>query len=202
MTRLPSPSHFFPTLSNDRLEIIASRLLEVRHATFAEMNSPFDDNYTKEGAAFGRCRNMLIGLALSGEFSWLSLLSPAMDVTFSIENVPCRFFRDNPDSPEKPGFFKRNSVDSLFAEDARDPVIWRFVIEKALNEDSEDRAFLFGYNTNQEKVSAWEYKNTIPPLASVDSQTPSPANIPPANVDIWDDEMDEDQGEAKDGTSY
>lgn len=182
------PAAFYPELSDNRLRVIAVELLDMRYSTFREMNSPFDDNYTRETAVFGRSRNMLIDMALSGQYDWMSLKHAAMDVTFNIGQVPCRFFRDDPNSPEKAGFFKRNAVDDLFATDEQYPVMWRFVVEKALTEDDEDRVFFFGYNVYQEKVSEWMYRASTPTLHAVDKDVPVAAEIPPAFVDLREDD--------------
>lgn len=181
------PVTFYPELSDDRLRAIAVKLLDIRYSTFREMNSPFDDNYTRETAVFGRSRNMLIDLVLSGQYDWMSLKHAAMDVTFNIGQVPCRFFRDDPHSPEKAGFFKRNAVDDLFAMDEQHPVMWRFVVDKALTEDDEDRVFFVGYNVYQEKISEWMYRASTPTLHAVDKDVPAAADIPPAFVDVWEE---------------
>lgn len=178
------PSTFYPELTDDRLREISVKLLDLRYATFREMNSPFDDNYTRETAVFGRSRNMLIGMALGKQYDWMSLAHGAMDVTFNIERVPCRFFRDDHNSPEKAGFFKRNAWDDLFANDDQQPVMWRFVVEKALSEVDEDRVFFLGYNVYQEKISEWMYQASAPTLHSVDKHVPIAAEIPPASVDV------------------
>lgn len=178
------PATFYPELSDDRLRVIAVKLLDMRYSTLREMNSSFDDNYTRETAIFGRSRNMLIDLALNGQHVWMSLKHTAMDITFNIGQVPCRFFRDDPNSPEKTGFFKRNAVDDLFAMDEQHPVMWRFVVEKALTEDDEDRVFFIGYNVYQEKVSEWMYQASAPSLHAVDKDVPVAAEIPPAFVDV------------------
>lgn len=182
------PAAFYSELSDDRLRVIAIKLLDIRYSTFREMNSPFDDNYTRETAVFGRSRNMLIDMALSDQHDWMSLKHAAMDVTFNIGQVPCRFFRDDPNSPEKAGFFKRNAVDDLFAMDEQHPVMWRFVVEKALAEDDEDRVFFVGYNVYQEKVSEWMYQASAPTLHAVDKDVPVAAEIPPAFVDVREDD--------------
>lgn len=182
------PAAFYPELSDDRLRVIAVELLDMRYSTFREMNSPFDDNYTRETAVFGRSRNMLIDMALSDQHDWMSLKHAAMDITFNIGQVPCRFFRDDPNSPEKAGFFKRNAVDDLFAIDEQHPVMWRFVVEKALAEDDEDRVFFVGYNVYQEKVSEWMYQASAPTLHAVDKDVPVAAEIPPAFVDVREDD--------------
>jgi spore coat protein CotH len=43
-----NPSNFYSELLDDRLKIVAVKLLDIRHSTFREMNSDFDDNYTRE----------------------------------------------------------------------------------------------------------------------------------------------------------
>ena len=190
------PTTFYPELSDDRLRVIAVKLLDVRYSTFREMNSPFDDNYTRETAVFGRSRNMLIELALGSQYSWMSLKHAAMDVTFNIGQVPCRFFRDDPNSPEKAGFFKRNAVDDLFAIDEQHPVMWRFVVDKALTEDDEDRVFFIGYNVYQEKVCEWMYRGSTPTLHTVDQEIPVAAEIPPATVDVREERSSANVNEA------
>jgi hypothetical protein len=186
-----NPSMFYPELTDDRLRIVAIKLLDIRHSTLREMNSEFDDNYTRETGVFGRSRNMLIALAQSDQYGWLSLKNAGMDVTIQIGSIPCRFFRDDPNSPEKLGFFKRNAVDDLFETDDNLPVMWRFVVAKALTEDDEDRAFFVGYNVYQEKVAEWMYRASAPMLHSVDYEVPKSAEIPPVSVDVRDDELKE-----------
>ncbi|WP_085636848.1 MULTISPECIES: hypothetical protein [unclassified Pseudomonas] len=187
------PSSFYPDLTDDRLAKIAEPLLDIRYSTIREMASPFDDTYTQETAVFGRSRNMLIHLCMGGKYDWLSLASPGMDVTFRIGNVPCRFFRDDPELPGKPGFFKRNAVDDLFSPDENDPVMWRFVVERALTEDDEDRVFLIGYNAFQEKISQWAYGSSGPILHSVDSDVPKVKELPPAAVEVREDTVRKDR---------
>ena len=182
------PASFYPELSDNILRVIAIKLLDMRYSTSREMNSPFDDNYTRETAIFGRSRNMLIDIAHSGQYEGISLKHAGMDVTFNIGQVPCRFFRDDPNGPEKAGFFKRNAVDDLFAIDDQHPVMWRFVVEKALNEDDEDRVFFVGYNVYQEKVSEWMYQASAPTLHAIDREVPVAAEIPPAFVDVREDD--------------
>lgn len=191
---------FYPELSDDRLRVIAVKLLDIRYSTFREINSPYDDNYTRETAVFGRSRNMLIALAMGRQYSWMSLKHAAMDVTFNIGNVPCRYFRDDPNNPEKAGFFKRNAVDDLFALDDGHPVMWRFVVERALNEDDEDRVFFAGYNGYQEKVSEWMYQLSAPFLHAVGPEIPVEAKIPDAIVEVRDDQYSEKDDHPKSGS--
>lgn len=186
MSLLP-PSHFYADLTEDRLKVIATTLLDIRYSTLTQMSTPHDDNYTKETAVFGRSRNRLIELCQSNTYDWLRLANAGMDVTFKIGTVPCRFFRDDPLSPDKSGFFKRNDVDDLFSTDENYPILWRFVVESALTEEDEDHVFFIGYNAFQEKISEWMYKTQPAVLHSVDKVTPLPAKILPVEVGLLDD---------------
>ena len=193
------PAVFYPELSDDRLCVIAVKLLDMRYSTFQEMNSPFDDNYTRETAVFGRSRNMLISMALGSQYDWISLKHAGMDITFNIGQVPCRFFRDDHNGPEKAGFFKRNAVDDLFATDDQHPVMWRFVVERALTEDDEDRVFFIGYNVYQEKISEWMYRASTPTLHAVDKEVPAAVEIPQAFVDVHTDDSANQDNDRKAG---
>ena len=185
------PTSFYPELSNDRLQTIAIALLDMRYATVQLMQSAYDDNYTRETAVFGRSKNMLVEMAKSGKHDWMSLKHAGMDVTFNIGAVPCRFFSDDPNSPEKSGFFKRNAVDDLFTPDDQQPVMWRFVVSKAMTEHDEDQVHFVGYNVFQEKISEWKYVGSHPVFHSVDQVTPATTEIPPADVDIRHDSLNE-----------
>ncbi|UYO93931.1 hypothetical protein [Pollutimonas sp. M17] len=186
----PHPSSYYPELTDERLTVIAEALLDIRYNTYRQMDSPFDDTYTRETAVFGRSRNMLIVLALGGKYDWLSLINPGMDITFGIGSVPCRFFRDDPQAPEKPGFFKRNAVDCLFATDENDPVMWRFVVEKASSEEDEDHAFFIGYNVYQEKVSQWSYASSASVLHVAGDEIPAGKQLSAPEIDAREDGSD------------
>ncbi len=177
---LPSPSKFHPELNDHMLSIVAEKLLEVRYTTLREMDSEYDDNYTRETAVFGRQRNAVIEMAMSTP--GMDLVHAGMDVTFKIGSVPCRFFTDDPVAPQKGGFFRRNRVDSLFAAEDELPVMWRFIVERAFSDEEEDRVFLAGFNAFLEKVSEWEFRPGRATLTAVDSDVPPTINIGPASV--------------------
>ena len=192
-----SPSHFYEALSDDRLRVIASRLLEVRYTTTRELSTDLDDNYVRETAIFGRSRNMLIGMALSSQYPWLQLSNAALDVTAEIGGVPFRFFRDDPDRPEKLGFFKRNAVDDLFSIDDQAPVVWRFVVERAESDEAEDLIHFVGYNSYSEKVSQWTLTDgQAGRLVGVDSDVPPSKTLPLPDLELLPDEGEDGQEKA------
>jgi hypothetical protein len=188
--QLKPPSFFRPALTDDRLRTLVDALLEVRFSTLREMNSPLDDNYTREATIFGRQRNQLINMALQPELAWLTLAHAGMDVTVCIDNVPLRFFtEDNPENPRKDGFFRRNVVDNLFPTDEAEPVMWRIVIERNPADPTGDRGFVIGYSAVQEAVSAWECRSSRPPLHSVDGDVPRAVPLPPPPVEALEQDV-------------
>lgn len=194
MIDLPHPNTFFPQLTNERLATIAGPLLDVRFTTLREMTSPYDDRYTRETATYGRQRNMLIDLARSGSHDWLAVTHVGMDVTGTLAGIPFRFFTDDPRSPQKDGFFKRNRADDLFAPNDTQPVIFRFVIEPALTEEDEDRLYLIGYNVFQEPVCEWEHRPGFSTIHAVGGRAPPSAPIAPADVQVRENEEREGEG--------
>jgi len=184
MRLLPHPSMFHTELSDDKLCVIAKLLLDVRYRTLKQIGSLednyifYDDNYTRETLIFGRSRNALIQLILSKKYNWLTLTNPHMDLTFNIGSVPCRYFRDDPNKPEKRGFFKRNACDCLFSSDDKVPVMWRFILQRSETEEDESKVFFIGYNLYEDKVSEWEYSSSVTLLSSVDQEIPQSIEIP------------------------
>jgi hypothetical protein len=195
------PSHFHPELTDERLCKIAVPLLDVRYTTMQEMNSPYDDNYTHECTIFGRSKNALIQMALSGKYKWMELISSGNDVTFSIGHIPCRFFQDDHNHPKKKGFFRCKKNDnlslSLFEENKSEPVMWRFVIEMASTGEDEDRVYFAGYNVFQEKVSEWMYQQSTPTMHIVDRHVPPVVPILPAEVTLREDEASDERDSQK-----
>ena len=190
------PSDYYPDLTEERLQAVANHLLDVRYNALAVLQSEYDNNYTRECTVFGRQREMLIRLALKRTYPWLELNHAGMDITFSIGRVPCRFFTDDPNHPQKHGFFRRNQVDQLFAPEDTQPVVWRFVIERSITEDDEDQIYLIGYNIFEEKICEWRHRPDSTVLHSVDSSTPPVVDLPDAEISVRRADEDLDEGMA------
>jgi hypothetical protein len=182
MTMLPWQAH--QALHEKRLALIAQGLLNVRHDTYAELATRLDDNYSRACTTFGRQRQWLMQLAQSGRYAWLTLASPAMDLTVNIGGIPVRFFTDDHDSPKKQGYFKRNEVDQLFSTDDAKPVMFRFVVEPAATADDEDRVFFLGYNAYHEVVVEWQYRPRTAVIHPVESPVPQAVVQPDAEVGL------------------
>ncbi|MDD5248223.1 MAG: hypothetical protein PHY45_04515 [Rhodocyclaceae bacterium] len=190
MTMLPWQAQ--NELTEKRLSVIAEGLLNVRHDTYAELATHLDDNYSRACTTFGRQRQWLLQLAQSGRYEWLTLASPAMDLTVNIGAIPVRFFTDDHDNPKKGGYFKRNEVDQLFSTDDTKPVMFRFVVEPAVTEDDEDRVFFLGYNAYQEVVVEWQYRPRTFVIRPVESDVPQAVVQSDAEVGLKS--QDKEQG--------
>lgn len=184
MPTTPHPSAYYPELTEIRLQTIANHLLDVRYDALVDLQNEYDTNYTRECTIFGRQREMLIRMVARKTYPWLDLQHAGMDVTFCIGGVPCRFFTDDPNHPQKHGFFRRNQVDQLFAPEEGQPVLWRFVIERALTDDDEDQVYLVGYNAFEEKVCEWRHQRTTGILQSVDTGTPPSVALPDVQITV------------------
>jgi hypothetical protein len=180
---MPSPSDFNPALTDARLRAIAEVLLDVLYETDLELDTELDDGYTRGTATFGRQRNAIIQLCLSGKYAWLKLTNTAMDVTFEIDGVPCRFFADDASNPRKPGFWRRNDAD-LFPADGGKPEIFRFIVDKARSSDEASEVYFIGFNAQQEEVFRWRHSASAPVLASVDDTLPTEVPLPAAKATV------------------
>lgn len=190
MTMLPWQAH--NELTEKRLSIIAEGLLNVRHDTYAELATRLDDNYSRACTTFGRQRQWLLQLAQSGRYDWLTLASPAMDLTVNVSVIPVRFFTDDHDNPKKGGYFKRNEVDQLFSTDDTKPVMFRFVVEPAATADDEDRVFFLGYNAYQEVVVEWQYRPRTAIIHPIESDVPQAVVQSDAEVDLKSQDKEQD----------
>jgi hypothetical protein len=162
------PVHFKPDLTHERLTIIASILLEEYYNTLDNLTSNHDCNYTRGCTAFGRQKNRIINLALSGTYPWLQLLNSGYDLVFAIGSVSCRFSSDNPKNPKKKATLTVNRYQQqLFDESKNDePCRYCFVLDKGYNDDTEPKVVFVGFDASGSIKCLWE-SDTIRTLHSV-----------------------------------
>lgn len=188
------------SLTEDRLNFLGKQFWEVYYGVDSLLNTADDCNYGRGALFFGRSRQRLINLGLKDEIDWLKLTNPGMDVTLEIDNsIPFRFFRDDHDNPKKKGFWRRNDSDQLFAPNDQEPVIFRFIVQRPLNDDEELEIYFIGYNALEEAVCEWRY-GQVPILRSVDQglpHLPNEVEQQPASVDIPQEDVERNTTNAK-----
>ena len=193
------PWDYHSELTSSRLNVIAEALLKVFHDTHDDLNTSLDNSYTRGTATFGRQRERIIQLCQSqNHHDWLDLRNTSNDLTFSIGGIPCRFFTDDHQNPKKKSFWRRNEQDNLFPLDEGSPVLWRFIVEKPLTEDSDASVYFVGANQAQDVVCEWKYQEAVRVLKVTDEtryeevQIKEPeVSIPKANVELPPKEQDD-----------
>lgn len=181
------PWDFKPVLTEHRLNYLAKQFWEIYYGVESSLTTEDDCNYGRGALFFGRARKRLINLSF--QLEWLKLSNPGMDVTLEIEGIPFRFFRDDPDSPKKKGFWRRNNSDQLFAPNEEEPVIFRFIVERPLTEDEELEIYFIGYNALEETVCEWRY-GQVRVLRGADKERPQVVEQPAAPVDVPTEDID------------
>lgn len=177
------PWDFYPELIEGRLWVIAEALLDVYYDVQIELASELDDNYTRGTTTFGRQKNKLVQLRNSGAYSWFKVLNTSNDLTCSIGEIPFRFFRDDHESPAKRGFWRRNYQDDLFPIADDQPVIFRFVVEHARNDEDEASVYFLGFTQEGQLVCEWRFDEPVRTLRSITQTRPLPEEILPAEIE-------------------
>ncbi|MFZ6864703.1 hypothetical protein ACO0K7_18935 [Undibacterium sp. Ji67W] len=190
------PWEYQLALIADRLNVIAEALLDVYYDVQKELDTDLDSSYTRGTTTFGRQKNKLIQLCKDARYPWLDLRNTSNDLTCAIDGIPFRFFTDDHEKPQKPGFWKRNEQDNLFPTDEDEPIYWRFIIEKPLTDEDEAAVYFLGANSNQVPVCEWKYEESVRVFKTVDNIRPDAVDTPEPNVGLpkQDQEKKDDTG--------
>jgi hypothetical protein len=180
-----------PALTTDRLKQLASFIREVRDSVVDLHNEELGDSARSLGLRAYECvRTRIIRASNDPEWSWLKVLRDDGRFTFSIANVPVRFYRGKPDSPEERRLIpciEASRQMSLLSEDVGNDVasvIWFFAVELDELRYVERVSFTGFYNGAQ--VAYWEIPldEKVMPLSLVDSALPAPSYTQKASVSV------------------
>ncbi|WP_020161259.1 hypothetical protein [Methylobacter marinus] len=181
-----TPVFFNSDLKADRLNFISRLLLDARYSALNDANTELDDNYCKGTLAFGRQRQAIIQACLKKQYPWLTVSHAGTDVIFKIGSVIVRFFTDNSRHPRKPRVLIPTVAEStqlgIFEPSSNEVVLWRFIVEKAMNDEDVDTVYFIGINEFNEIICRWTYEGSVPVLHSIDDSTPHEKELPPASV--------------------
>lgn len=182
-----TPLHFSADLTNEYLSIISRLFLDARSSALRDTNTELDNKYTQSTVTFGRQRQIMIQTYNKGLYSWLSIAHSGNDLIFGIGSVRnIRFFMDDSSQPKKPRVFKPTVAElkqlSVFEPNGDNVVLWRFIIEPAINDDYEDTVHFVGINEFDEIICHWTYEDSIRVLYSIDDSTPPQKELPSASV--------------------
>ncbi len=180
---IPHPSSFQPALTNERLAYISNLLLTELSEIEKVLSSDVDDGYTRGCSVFGRQKNRIKVIALSGKIEWLTLVNGGNDLVFKVGGVPCRFSNDNPENPQKLAVLVANRYQISFFEETEngDPCRFCFVIDKGASENEDARVVFMGFDSKDTLRCQW-ISDSVRTLHQVAPSIPQPTLIPKPNV--------------------
>jgi hypothetical protein len=180
---LPLPQAFHAALRSDRLEIIADILITEHFPTATDLQSEFDDGYTRGCTRFGRQKNRLKSVSLSGQYDWLQLRHAGNDLVFTIGGIPCRFATDDPANPTKPAVLEATPIQQSFFDEvgSGEPCKFCFILDGGYAESDDPRVVFVGEDTMGVVKCRWT-SDGMKALHSVSAATPPAKDVGRAPV--------------------
>jgi len=186
-----NPSALVADLSGDRLEVVAETMLEVLADALAVTNTPLDCSYSRAVLAWARIKNALLKMARSASYDWLALRHSGNDLVIAIGSVPVRFFIDDHSKPKKRRVLSPTEAEAhqltfdgmgFTAGQGDLPTLWRFIIERAVVEDDENRVYFVGYDALGNILAKWQFTESVRAFHSTDNAIPAAAELDPVSL--------------------
>jgi hypothetical protein len=167
-----------PVFLAERLQLVASWLLEEYYSALDDLMRPTDSAWGRGCAAFDRQKNRIIREARSGKHPWLALSSgDSFAVVFTIGGVPCRFTNDSPDSPTKNAALLPNHLQTEFLEFVEDGEAGRFCFIVDRYVDGEAVVEFRGFTATGSLACRWVSDTPVRTLRIASSDAPLPPSI-------------------------
>ena len=178
--QLPTPSHFQPALTNERLSKVAEWFLDEWHATEDDLVRETDSPYTRGTTRFGRQRQRIVNEYLRGTHDWLAIENSTNDLVFSIGGVPCRFSNDDASAPTKRAVLETHRFQMPLIELAEPGKGARFcfVIDRVTDDVTRPGVELLGFASTNDLVCRWRSDSLVRTLVDVKQVVPQPVVIP------------------------
>lgn len=204
---MSTPLEHSPQLTPERLSTISRVILDVLDEAIATASTDLDCAFTRGTLSWGRIRNALLLEIRRKRHSWLSLLHGGNDLVFSIGGNVVRFFLDDHLNPRKLRVLRPTAGESdqlkLFEVSDHQVHLWRFIVERASNEDEEHRVFFVGYNVVGDIVSKWEHIETVRTLSTLGNNIPAATELEPAELSaIYNDNAADSDEEVADEDNH
>jgi hypothetical protein len=170
-------------LRSDRLEIIANILIEEHFTTLTDLQSEYDDGYSRGTTRFARQKNRLKSVALSGQYDWMQLRHAGNDLVFTIDGIPCRFATDDPANPTKPAVLEATPVQQSFFDEVEsgEPCKFCFILDGGYAETDDPRVVFIGEDVMGVVKCKWMSDGTKA-LHHVSAHTPPAKEVGKASV--------------------
>lgn len=188
MESLTTPQRVSADLSDERLSIVAELMLNVLSKALSVTSTEYDCAYSRGALSWAWIKNALLALVRSGEHKWLTLRHAGNDLVIGIGSHAVRFFIDDHANPRKPRVLNPTDGEAFQlkidfgADKDTSPVLWRFIVERALTEDDENRVFFVGYDAIGEVVSKWQFTESVRAFHATDALIPEAARLDPISL--------------------
>jgi hypothetical protein len=200
------PSEISTSLTSDRLNVIARRILDVLDDALRTASTDLDCPYSRGTLSWARIKNALLLLAESGQYQWLSIKHAGLDLVLGVGNESVRFFIDDHENPKKMRVLNPTSAEAhqlqLFEDVSHSEYLWRFIIERAISDDDEHQVYFVGYEQYGSLVAEWRYNaDNVRTLVAADNYIPAATELKPIALSPIDEETAEgDNDEAVNNT--
>lgn len=181
---LPHPEVFHAALRSERLEVIANILIEEHFSTMTDLQSEYDDGYSRGTTRFARQKNRLKSVALSGQYDWLQLRHGANDLVFTIDGIPCRFATDDPVNPTKPAVVDATPIQLSFFDEVENgaPCKFCFILDGGYTEAEDPRVVFLGEDMMGDVKCKWSSDGGAKALHAISANTPPAKDVGKAPV--------------------
>ena len=158
VTNLNTPMTLNPNFKENQLIEVAQLLADVRAEVVDLHNKDLGDTNKSLGIrSYECCCTHLVRKSL--EVDWLKILTPKGRFTFSIADVPVRFWKGQPDKLPSGKLIRSHEammqMELFSTQDSPSEIIWFFVLSTDQTK-CVDRAFFVGYSDVGEIVVNWE----------------------------------------------
>lgn len=180
---LPHPEVFHTGLRSERLEIVADILIAEHFTTLTDLQSEYDDGYSRGTTRFARQKNRLKSVALSDQYEWLQLRHAGNDLVFTIDGIPCRFAADDPEKPTKPAVLEATPIQQSFFDEVENgvPCKFCFILDGGYAEADDPRVVLVGEDVTGVVKCKW-VSGGMKALHVVSANTPPAKDVGKAPV--------------------
>ncbi len=173
------------------------RLLQLAHfiaAVRSEVIDLYDESLGDTRLSLGMrayecCRSRILRAADSGEFPYLSILTPEGRFTFQIGGTPVRFSRNDPDHlPDRKIVVSEAAMNQmkLFGDtDQNSTIRWFFVFDTDFK-SAADSVYFVGYSETGDIVCQWEIplEDSVTHITDTKDNLSQPVDLPKPAVGI------------------
>lgn len=158
------PSTYAPDLQQERLVKLCNEVLKVVEEALLTASTDNDTPWTRGTLVYGRLQGFCQNLPKTQTMPWLQLVKNTMDFTLKIGETYIQFVTDDPFAPKKTHRIKSNNLEQMNLELKTDleVVTWRLFVDRYVESEMNGvKAYLVGFDINQNQVCIWHHEQTV-----------------------------------------